>query len=224
MWNYERRTTPFKRGGRFHYFQRNSGLQSQSVLYVQNSLAEEPRVLIDPNTWSKDGTVALNGTAFSEDGRYVAYGVAEAGSDWITWKVMEIESGKTLPDELKWVKFSGTVWTKDGAASSTRVIPSRRGCKFQSLNKNMKVYYHRAGTAQSEDVLVYERPDQPDWGSAPISPKTGSTCSLYITVGTDSRNQLLYRKLDSRTRDSRRWSEPSTTSTSSSATEVRFST
>ncbi len=113
MWNFERRTTPFKKGGRY-YFQRNSGLQNQSVLYVQDSLAHEPRPLVDPNTWSKDGTVALAGYEFSSDGRSMAYGVSEAGSDWVTWKVMDLETGTTLPDEIRWLKFVGVTWTRDG--------------------------------------------------------------------------------------------------------------
>ena len=196
MWNYERRTTPFKKGGRY-YFQRNTGLQNQSVVYVQDSLAHEPRVLLDPNSWSKDGTVALNGYSFSDDGRYVTYGVSEAGSDWITWKVMEIDSGKMLPDELKWIKFSGTAWTKDSNGFFYSRYPEpASGAKFQSLNKNMKVYYHRVGTPQSEDVLVYERPDQPDWSLGADVTEDGQYLLMYISVGTDSRNQLLYRKLD----------------------------
>jgi len=100
MYNYEKYTIPYKKGGHY-YFRKNDGLQNQSVLYVQNSLSDTPRVLIDPNTWSKDGTVALTNYKASDDGRYLAYGVAEAGSDWVTWHLMEVESGKALPDELR---------------------------------------------------------------------------------------------------------------------------
>ncbi len=196
MWNYERRTTPFKSGGRY-YYQRNTGLQNQSVLYVQDSLAHEPRVLIDPNTWSKDGTVALTNYSFSDDGRYMAYGVAEAGSDWVTWKVMEIESGKTMPEELKWVKFSGTSWTKDSKGFFYSRYPEpEAAAKFQSLNKHMKLYYHRVGTPQSEDVLVYERPDQPDWSIGGYATEDGQYLIVYLSIGTDARFQVLYRKLD----------------------------
>lgn len=112
LWNYEKYSAPFKRGGRYYYLY-NSGLQNQYVLYTMDSLDGEPRVLIDPNEWSKDGTVAMAGTSFSDDGKYVAYGVQDAGSDWRSWQIMEIESGKLLDDKLKWLKFSGISWTKD---------------------------------------------------------------------------------------------------------------
>ena len=112
LWNFEKIGAPFKRGGRY-YFSHNDGLQNQNVLFRQDTLDSDSRVLLDPNSWSEDGTVALSGSAFSDDGRYVAYGVQDAGSDWNTWKIMEIESGKILDDELKWVKFSGADWTPD---------------------------------------------------------------------------------------------------------------
>ena len=164
LWNYEKIGAPFKRGGRY-YFSRNDGLQNQNVLFQQETLESEPKMLLDPNTWSKDGTVALSGSAFSDDGRYVAYGVQDAGSDWNTWKIMEIETGKLLDDELKWVKFSGAEWTPDSKGFFYARYPRpEEGAAFTSLNANMKVYYHRVGTQQSSDVLVYERPDQPDWG------------------------------------------------------------
>src|SRR5688500_10886699 len=141
LWNYEKYTIPFKKGGRY-YFSKNDGLQNQYVLYVQNSLEDKPRILIDPNLWSKDGTVALSGYSFSEDGRYVAYGVSEAGSDWVTYRVMEIESGKILPDEIKHVKFAGTDWTTDGKGFFYSRYPEpRKGAAYQDLNKNQKVYY-----------------------------------------------------------------------------------
>ena len=115
LWDYEKISPPFKRGGRY-YFSRNDGLQNQSVVYRQDSLEAEPVLFLDPNTWSADGTVALAGMAFTDDGKYVAYGVSEAGSDWRTWRVMEIESGEVLADEIEWTKASGTSWTKDGMA------------------------------------------------------------------------------------------------------------
>ena len=112
LWNYEKFGVPSKSGGRY-YYSKNDGLQNQSVLYVLDRLDGEPRVLIDPNAWSKDGTVALAATSFSDDGRFLAYSVAEGGSDWNTWRIMEIDSGRLLPDELKWIKFSGVSWTND---------------------------------------------------------------------------------------------------------------
>ena len=147
LWNYEKIGAPFKRGGRY-FFSRNDGLQNQNVLFKQVTLDSEATVLLDPNTWSKDGTVALSGSAFSDDGRYVAYGIQDAGSDWNTWKIMEIETGKVLDDELKWVKFSAADWTPDSRGFFYARYPQpEKGAAFQSLNSNMKVYYHRANLA-----------------------------------------------------------------------------
>lgn len=195
LWDYEKIGAPFKRGGRY-YFSRNDGLQNQNVLFRQDTLESEPTVLLDPNSWSKDGTVALSGTAFSDDGRYVAYGVQEAGSDWNTWKVMEIETGKVLDDEIRWVKFSGVDWTPDSAGFFYARYPQPdEGAAFQSLNKNMKVYYHRVGTPQSSDVLVYERPDQPDWGFQLSVSEDGHYLIITVWVGTDDRYRIVVKDL-----------------------------
>ena len=195
LWNYERISAPFKRGGRF-YFSRNDGLQNQSVMFRQDTLTSEPTVLLDPNSWSKDGTIALAGSAFSDDGRYVAYGVQDAGSDWNTWKVMEIESGKLLDDEIKWVKFSSADWTPDSQGFFYARYPKpEEGAAFQSLNKNMKVYYHRVGTPQASDVLVYERPDQPDWGFQLSVSEDGHYLIITVWVGTDDRYRIVVKDL-----------------------------
>ena len=114
LWNYERFGLPRKRSDRYFY-SRNDGLQNQSVLYMTEGSDGEPRVLIDPNKWAEDGTVALAGTAPSEDGKLLAYGIAAAGSDWREWKILDVETGQELTDHLKWVKFSGVSWLKDGS-------------------------------------------------------------------------------------------------------------
>ncbi len=195
LWNYEKIGAPFKRGGRF-YFSRNDGLQNQNVLFRQDTLESEAQVLLDPNSWSKDGTIALSGSAFSDDGRYVAYGVQDAGSDWNTWKIMEIESGKVLADELKWVKFSGADWTPDSRGFFYARYPQpEEGAAFQSLNTNMKVYYHRVGTSQASDVLVYERPDHPDWGFQLSVSEDGHYLIITVWVGTDDRYRIVVKDL-----------------------------
>ena len=131
LWNYEKFGVPVKAGGRYYYF-KNDGLQNQSVMYAIDTLTSEPRVLIDPNSWSKDGTVALAATSFSDDGKYLAYSVAEAGSDWNIWRVLETESGRLLTDELKWVKFSGVSWTKDNRGFFySRYDEPKEGAAFQ---------------------------------------------------------------------------------------------
>ncbi|HVR43592.1 MAG TPA: prolyl oligopeptidase family serine peptidase [Thermoanaerobaculia bacterium] len=196
LWNYEKITTPVKAGGRYH-FKKNAGLQNQYVLWVQDSLVEEPRVLLDPNGWSKDGTIALADTTFSDDGRWLAYAVAEAGSDWVTWRVMEVATGKLLPDELRWVKFSGVSWTRDGKGFFYSRYPEpEEGRAYQSLNRNMKVYYHRVGTPQSDDVLVYHRPEQPDWGYTTKVTDDGRYLILTFWKGTDAKYQVHVKDLE----------------------------
>ncbi len=195
LWDFEKFGTPFKAGGRIYFF-RNSGLQNQYVLYVQDSLADEPRVLIDPNEWSADGTVALGGTAFSDDGRYVAYAIQEAGSDWRVWKIMEIATGKVLDDELRWIKFNDPGWTPDGAGFFYARFPEpQEGAAFQNLNKNQRVYYHRVGDPQSEDVLVFHRPDEPDWGYSTTVTEDGLYLILTVHLGTDDRYRIYYKDL-----------------------------
>jgi prolyl oligopeptidase len=195
LWNYEKYGSPFKAGGRYYYYH-NSGLQNQSVLYALKALDDEPRVLMDPNTWSKDGTVALAGTTFSDNGKYVAYGIQDAGSDWRTWRIREIESGKILEDELKWVKFSGMSWTQDGKGLFySRYDEPEEGAAFQSLNLNQKVYFHRVGTPQSEDKLIYQRPDHPDWGFDATVTEDGKYLVITVWKGTDDKYRILYQDL-----------------------------
>lgn len=195
LWNYEKFGAPFKAGGRYFYF-KNDGLQNQSVLYKLESLDAEPVVFIDPNGWSKDGTVALGSTSFSDDGRYVAYSVAEAGSDWNTWRIMEIETGRLLPDELKWVKFSGASWTGDSKGFFYgRFDEPTAGETFQKTNLNQKLFYHRVGTPQSDDVLVYKRPDEPTWGFQTRVTEDGRYLVIQIWKGTDHKYRIVYKDL-----------------------------
>lgn len=196
LWNYPKYSAPVKKGGRY-YYSKNDGLQNQSVLYVLESLDGEPRVLIDPNQWSKDGTVALAGLTVSDDGRYLAYGVAEAGSDWNVWQVMEVATGKILSDEIRWMKFGRPSWTADGRGFFYgRFDAPKEGAAHQALNLNQKLYYHRIGTTQSDDVLVYQRPDHPDWSFVPEVTEDGRYLVITVTKGTDDRYRILVRDLD----------------------------
>ena len=185
----------FKAGGRYFYF-KNDGLQIQSVLYKLESLSADPVVLIDPNKWSKDGTVALGSTSFSDDGRFAAYSVAEAGSDWNTWRILEVETGRQLADELKWVKFSGASWTPDNRGFFySRYDEPPEGAAFQKTNLNQKVYYHRVGSSQSDDVLVYKRPDEPTWGFGTRVTEDGQYLVIEIWKGTDHKYRIVYKDL-----------------------------
>lgn len=197
LWNYEKFSAPFKVGGRYFY-SKNDGLQNQNVLFILDRLDGEPRVLLDPNTWSKDGTVALGqGMAISEDGNFLAYPVAEAGSDWNVWKVIDVATGKPLSDELRWVKFSGAAWTADGKGFFYSRFPEpAKGAAFQALNENQKLYFHRRGTPQAEDALVYEVPEKPKWGVTSDTSEDGRYLVISVSDGTTSRKvRVLYKNL-----------------------------
>ena len=195
MWNYERYTSPSKVGGRYFY-RKNDGLQNQAVLYVLEKLGGDPRVLIDPNTWSKDGTIALGSAVPSPDGKFLAYSVSEAGSDWQTWRVLDIDTGKIFSDELKWVKFSGASWTADARGFFYSRYPEPgKDAQFQSLNKNQQVYYHRIGSTQAEDVLAYKRADHPDWGFSCATTDDGRFLVITTWKGTDDKYRITYRDL-----------------------------
>lgn len=193
LWNYEKFSAPSRKGPRY-VFSKNDGLQNQFVLYTQTTLDAEPEVLIDPNGWSKDGTIALAGTAFSKDGRYLAYGVQDAGSDWRVWHVMEVASRKLLDDELHWVKFNSPSWLKDGSGFFYARYPEpESGAAFQKLNLNQKVYFHKLGTKQSEDVLVFERPDEPKWGFQASVSDDGKYVVITTWIGTDDKYRIFYK-------------------------------
>jgi prolyl oligopeptidase len=195
LWDFERYGVPFKEGGRYFY-EKNDGLQNQNVLYTVTSLGGEPKVLLDPNQLSADGTVALAGYAVSEDGKLMAYGLAASGSDWTEWRVREVETGRDLPDTIKWVKFSGASWTKDGRGFFySRYAEPHEKTKLEDANYFQKLYYHRLGTPQSEDVLVYERPDQKEWGFSGGVTEDGRYLIISVWQGTDPKNRLYYKDL-----------------------------
>jgi prolyl oligopeptidase len=195
LWNYERFSVPYQEGGRY-FFRRNSGLQNQSVLYVAESLDAEPRVLLDPNTLSADGTVALTGYAVSDDGKLLAYGLARAGSDWEEWRVRDVDSGKDRDDRLEWVKFSSASWAKDASGFYySRFDAPKDGAALTGINEFHKLYFHRLGTPQRDDALVYERRDHKDWGFQGYVTDDGRWLIIQITQGTDTRNRVYYRDL-----------------------------
>lgn len=195
LWNYERFGLPYKKGGRYFY-SRNDGLQNQSVLYVMNALNSSPRVLLDPNTLSEDGTVALSGYAVSEDGKYLAYGISDAGSDWKEWKVRDIETGQDLEDHLKWLKWTGPAWTKDGKGFYyARYDEPKEESQLRAANYYQKLYYHRIGTHQEEDTLVYERPDKKKWGFTAGVTDDGHYLIISVSQGTLNKNLVFYADL-----------------------------
>lgn len=195
LWNFEKYTTPFKRGERLFY-QRNSGLQNQDVLYVIDKPGAIARVLLDPNTLSADGTVALSGLSITDDGKLMAYGLSKAGSDWIDWHVRNIDTGEDLPDLIKWSKFSNAAWLLDGSGFYyCRYDEPKGGTDFSGANFFQKLYFHKLGTAQSEDVLVYDRPDEKDWGFSPTVTDDGRYLLIHVWKDTSRKCRFYYKDL-----------------------------
>ncbi len=194
LWDFEKYGTPFKEGGRYFY-SKNDGLQPQSVIYVTEALNAEPRTLIDPNKFSADGTVALAALSISDDGKLAAYGVSTGGSDWVTFKVRNVDTGEDLPDEVKWTKFSGASWTKDGRGFYYSRFDEPAGNKLGDVTYYHKLYYHRLGTPQSEDQLVYHRPDQKEWEFAGSVTEDGQYLIIVVFHGTERKNRIYYQDL-----------------------------
>ncbi|MGJ3250591.1 MAG: prolyl oligopeptidase family serine peptidase [Elainellaceae cyanobacterium] len=195
LWNYEKFRTPIKKADRYFYF-KNDGLQNQDVLYTLTDLDAEPTVLIDPNTFSDDGTVALSGVAISENAKLVAYGMSTSGSDWQEWNVRNVETGEDLDDHIQWVKFSGASWTHDHQGFFySRYDEPNDATKLEDVNYYQKLYYHRLGTSQSDDVLIYHRPDQKEWGFGGSVTDDGRYLIISVWKGTDPKNLVFYQDL-----------------------------
>ncbi|MFN6482956.1 MULTISPECIES: prolyl oligopeptidase family serine peptidase [unclassified Nostoc] len=195
LWDYEKYGIPFKEGERYFYF-KNDGLQNQSVFYTLKTLDDQPQVLLDPNKLSEDGTVALSGLSISEDGKLLAYGLSSSGSDWQEWKIRNVETGEDLQDHLKWIKFSGASWTHDhqGFFYSRYDEPNEK-TRLEDVNYYQKLYYHQLGKPQSEDVLIYHRPDQKEWGFSGGVTEDGRYLIISVWQGTDSKNLVFSKDL-----------------------------
>ena len=194
IWESESISTPYKvKEKTFFYF--NDGSFQQSKLMIQDCDQCEPRVLIDPNLFSEDGTFSLGGTSISNDATHIAYSISDGGSDWRTWKVMNIETGVVLEDELKWAKFSGASWENDDSGFYYRKYEEPDGELLKELNEAPKLMFHKIGTDQAEDQLIYENPENPRWGFGITVIKDSNIKLLSISEGTDDRNRI-YLKLD----------------------------
>ncbi|MBC7791072.1 MAG: S9 family peptidase, partial [Anaerolineae bacterium] len=196
LWNFQKYGVPFRRKDLYFSF-KNTGLQNQSVLYVQRTLKGGARVLLDPNTLSADGTVALSAVNVSPDGKLLGYGISTSGSDWQEFRVRNVGSGEDLSDQIKWVKFSGLAWTRDSKGFFySRYDEPKEGTSMLAVNKNQKLYYHRVVTPQSRDELISERPDEPDWGFSATVSDDGQFVIINVSKGTDTRNRLYFIDLD----------------------------
>ena len=195
VWDYERFGVPFKEDGHY-FFSKNSGLQNQNVIYTTTNLSGASRELLDPNLLAKDGTIALGGLDVTDDARLMAYGLATAGSDWQQWKVRDVGTGKDRQDLLDWVKFSNASWKKDGSGFfySRYDKPDEKN-KLRSQVYNHKLFFHRLGTQQSQDKLIYERPDQKEWLFNAEVTDDGRYLIISVQRGTDPKNRIFYKNL-----------------------------
>jgi prolyl oligopeptidase len=195
LWNYERYSLP-RRHGSTYLYTHNDGLQNQSVLYKAESLDADREVLLDPNTLSEDGTVALAGFVPSDDGKLLAYGLADGGSDWRTWKVRDISTGKDLDDVVQWVKFSGIAWMPDGSGFFYgRYDAPEEGAELTGTNENQQLYFHRIGDNQDNDKLIYKRPDHPKWGFSPAVTEDGRYLIIQNWKGSEPKAQVFIKDL-----------------------------
>ncbi len=193
LWDYPKYSVPYK-VGEYYFFFENDGLRNQSILYRQRGLQGKPESFLDPNELSDAGTVALTDISFSKDDRYLAYATASDGSDWVEIRVMETATGRTLPDTIRWVKFSGAVWCGDGFYYSGYDKPDQTQL-LSGQNRDQKVYYHRLGTVQEADELVYSDPKHPlRYLSASVN-RDGRMLFVTATEGT-SGTEILYKRLN----------------------------
>jgi prolyl oligopeptidase len=199
LWNYEKISVPVhsRRGDQYFVF-RNTGLQNQNVLYVSTGAQGAQRVLIDPNGFSKDGTVALGPWAASDDGKLLAYSTQDAGSDWQTWHVRDVATGRDTGDRIEWSKFSGASWLIDGSGFFyTAYDVPKNGDALKAPAYYQKVMFHRLGTPQSADKLVYQRRDRKDWYYGTNVSEDGRYLVLTIASGSDPYTRIYYRDLHS---------------------------
>lgn len=197
LWDFPKAGVPFKRHGRVFQF-RNSGLQNQNVLFVSKGDVSkgEARALLDPNTLSADGTVALSGMSVSFDGRLLAYALSESGSDWLTWRVRNIDTGEDLSDVVAWSKFAGAAWQPDGSGFYYQRFPEpSAGETYTQTNQAPQLRFHKLGDDPAADAVVFERPDEPEWGFGARVTRDGRFLLLYVSKGTDPRNLLFYQRL-----------------------------
>lgn len=193
--NYEKYSLPSRIRNKYFYSY-NSGLQPHAVWYVAKSIKDQGTVLLDPNIFSSDGTISLGGMSISKNAQYLAYATSDGGSDWRTWYVRDIETKKDLADKIEWSKFSGATWSprNDGFFYGRYEKPSA-DLALKAVNQNQKIYFHRLNTPQSEDLLIYERPDHPEWGFSTSVTDDGRYLIIYQSEGTQRKNRVFIKDL-----------------------------
>jgi prolyl oligopeptidase len=195
LWNYERYSAPSKKGN-YYVFSKNDGLQEQSVIYIQQGLGGKPEVLLDPNTFSADNSISLADYSFSKDYKYLSYGISRGGSDWREFFVMEVKTREKAADHLQWAKFSSTTWYKDGFFYSRYDEPPKDANTLKMQIQNQKIYYHKRGTPQSEDQLIFQDPRNPKRGYYCLVPDNEKYLIIYVWEGGSDYNLIYYKNLE----------------------------
>ena len=200
LFNYERFGLPTKAGG-YYFYERNSGLLNQAQLYVRKGLNGKPRLLLDPNAWASDGAAALDAWKPSDDGRYLLYSVQDGGSDWRVLHVLDARTGKRLDDEVRWAKFTELAWVGTEGFLYSRFPEPRQGTQFQGLNYNHAIYFHRLGTDQAQDELVFSTPSRREANHTAQVTQDGRQVVVTSSIGTDARYEMNVIDLVRRARD-----------------------
>nr|WP_277037019.1 prolyl oligopeptidase family serine peptidase [Caballeronia mineralivorans] len=195
IWNFELWTAP-ERHGRYWFYTHNDGLQNQAAIFVTADPAEPGHILLDPNALSNDGTVALRDSSVSDDGRLFAYALSDGGADWVIWHVRNVETGVDLPDQVHWSMGDGTSWLEDGSGFYyTAYNAPKAGDAFKAPNQYERLYFHKLGTAQSQDKLIYARTDDPQWLLNDWVTEDGRYLVIQANRGAEVRNTLLVQDL-----------------------------
>ena len=195
LWDYTKYGVPIKRGEQY-YLAKMDGLQNQPAWYKQKTLADEPEMVLDPNTLSDDGTVAITNMAFSKDGTLLTYGLSQSGSDWQTLYVRDMETGEDYEDKIEWCKFTAVAWKEDKSGFFYSRFPEEGSVPPEEATLHNKLYWHQLGMPQSEDVLVFARPDAPELGYSPMISDDGRYLVVRVWLGAVAKNQLYYRPLE----------------------------
>ena len=194
LWNYERYSAPAKIG-KHYFYSKNDGLQNQSVWYIADSITDPGRVFFDPNKLSADGTAALSGSSFTDDGKLWAYGLAVAGSDRTEWHIRDVETGQDLADTLKPNRQGGIAWLKNNSGFYYSRFPdAQTGVELKGNNFNQKMYFHKLGTPQSDDYIVYEPTDKEYFVGSRVS-EDGNWLIIYVGKGTSPKNMVFFKNL-----------------------------
>jgi prolyl oligopeptidase len=200
LFDFERFGLPVKAGGHYFYT-RNSGLQNQAQLFVRKGLRGKPRLLLDPNTWARDGATAIDAWKPSDDGRYLLYSVQDGGTDWRILRVIDVATGQPLADEVRWAKFTELAWVGSEGFLYSRFPEPEKGRDFQAPNFNQALWFHRIGTPQTADELVYATPDLPAANHTAEVTSDGRHAVVTSAIGTDARHEVRVIDLARRARD-----------------------